>query len=139
MNQPILLDSCAIIYIVDQQRMRKSAAEAVAIASAQAGSLFVSPITAWEFALLFAKGRFRSSVTVQEYWRRVVAIQGVGLAPMPPEVLIGSWYLPGLLRHRDPWDRIIAATAREYGFTVMTRDAALLDYAGQGHLSAVEC
>jgi len=89
--------------------------------------------------MLFAKGRFRSTVTAQEYWRRVVVIQGVALAPMPPEVLMSSWHLPGLLRHRDPWDRIIAATAREYGFTVMTRDRALLDYAREGHLSALEC
>jgi PIN domain nuclease of toxin-antitoxin system len=36
-------------------------------------------------------------------------------------------------------DRAIAATAREYGFTVMTRDRALLDYAAQGHLSALTC
>jgi PIN domain nuclease of toxin-antitoxin system len=139
MSLPVLLDSCAIIYIVEQQRMRKAAVEAVAAASAQAGSLFVSPITAWEFGMLFAKGRFRSSVAPQEYWRRVVAIEGLELAPMPPEVLVGSWYLPGKLHSRDPWDRIIAATAREYGYTVITRDRALLDYAQQGHLSAVEC
>lgn len=139
MNRPILLDSCAIIYVVDQLRMSKPAVEAVATASVRAGSLFVSPITAWEFAMLFAKGRFRSSVTVQEYWRRVVALPGVSLAPMPPEVLMGSWYLPGQLRHRDPWDRIIAATAREFGYTVITRDRALLEYAQEGHLSALEC
>ena len=35
--------------------------------------------------------------------------------------------------------RIIAATAREYGYTVMTRDRALLDYAAQGYLSALAC
>jgi len=49
-----------------------------------------------------------------------------------------SSFLPGSL-HRDPADRIIAATAREYGHTVITRDRALLDYARQGHLAAVEC
>jgi PIN domain nuclease of toxin-antitoxin system len=40
---------------------------------------------------------------------------------------------------RDPADRIIAATAREHGYTVMTRDATLLAYAREGYLSAVEC
>ena len=39
----------------------------------------------------------------------------------------------------DPADRIIAATAREYGFTVVTRDAKLLSYAGEGHLKALPC
>jgi PIN domain nuclease of toxin-antitoxin system len=47
-------------------------------------------------------------------------------------------FLPGALP-ADPADRIIAATAREYGFAVMTRDRALLAYADQGSLSAVTC
>jgi PIN domain nuclease of toxin-antitoxin system len=49
-----------------------------------------------------------------------------------------SSFLPGSI-HNDPADRIIAATAREYGFTVMTRDRALLAYAAEGHLSALAC
>jgi len=52
--------------------------------------------------------------------------------------LMESSLLPGTL-HSDPADRIIAATAREYGFTVMTRDRGLLAYANEGHMSAVEC
>lgn len=57
---------------------------------------------------------------------------------MPAELLIESQSLPGNI-HKDPYDRIIAATAREYGYTVMTRDRALLDYGQEGYLSAVEC
>jgi PIN domain nuclease of toxin-antitoxin system len=49
-----------------------------------------------------------------------------------------SSFLPGKFP-KDPADRIIAATAREHGYTVVTRDRALLDYAEQGYLSAVEC
>lgn len=138
MSQPLLLDSCAIIWIIENMPMKQAMVEAIASASSRSDALFVSPITAWEFGMLFAKGRFRSSVTPQEYWRRVMGIKGVKLATMPPEVLMASWNLPDLPL-RDPWDRIIAATAREYGFTVMTRDRALLDYAAQGHLSALEC
>jgi PIN domain nuclease of toxin-antitoxin system len=138
MNKPLLLDSCAIIWIIENLTMKRAAVAAIASASGSGDALFVSPITAWEFGMLFAKRRFRSSVTSQEYWRRVMGIKGVKLAPMPPEVLMASWYLPDLPL-RDPWDRIIAATAREYGFTVMTRDEALLDYAREGHLSALEC
>ena len=57
---------------------------------------------------------------------------------MPAELLIESQSLPGNI-HKDPYDRIIAATAREYGYTVMTRNRALLDYGQEGYLSAVEC
>jgi len=40
---------------------------------------------------------------------------------------------------KDPTRRIIAATARELGATLMTRDRALLDYGAQGHVAVLEC
>jgi PIN domain nuclease of toxin-antitoxin system len=60
------------------------------------------------------------------------------LADMPPDVLIASSFLPGV-PPRDPADRIIAATARDLGATLITRDRALLAYGGQGHLNVVAC
>jgi len=57
---------------------------------------------------------------------------------MPAELLIDSQSLPGDI-HKDPYDRIIAATAREYGYTVVTRDRALLDYGKAGYLSVMPC
>jgi PIN domain nuclease of toxin-antitoxin system len=46
--------------------------------------------------------------------------------------------LPSQL-HDDPVDRILVATARIEGLTLVTRDRALLDYATQGHLRALPC
>ena len=65
-------------------------------------------------------------------------LPSVRLAPLTPEILIASTVLPG---HppRDPADRIIAATARALGLTVVTRDGELLPYAAAGHLAAVRC
>ena len=57
---------------------------------------------------------------------------------MPPELLILSSFLPGS-PPRDPADRILAATAREFGYVLMTRDRLLLDYADQGHVRALSC
>ena len=57
---------------------------------------------------------------------------------MSPDVLIASSYLPGK-PPKDPIDRIIAATARELGATLVTRDRALLGYGEQGHIAVVEC
>ena len=34
---------------------------------------------------------------------------------------------------------IIAATAREYGCTLVTRDKPLLDYGREGHVSVLSC
>jgi PIN domain nuclease of toxin-antitoxin system len=52
--------------------------------------------------------------------------------------LMASSFLPGEL-HGDPADRMMVATAREYGFVLMTRDEALLRYAKQGHMAAIAC
>jgi PIN domain nuclease of toxin-antitoxin system len=57
---------------------------------------------------------------------------------MSPDVLIASSFLPGK-PPRDPADRIIAATARDLGATLITRDRALLGYGNQGHLSVAGC
>ncbi len=52
--------------------------------------------------------------------------------------LIAASFLPGK-PPRDPADRIIAATARDYGATLITRDRALLDYGKDGHVKVVAC
>jgi PIN domain nuclease of toxin-antitoxin system len=53
-------------------------------------------------------------------------------------VLIASSFLPDIAV-KDPADRILVATARELGLTLMTRDRALLAYAEAGHVKAVGC
>jgi PIN domain nuclease of toxin-antitoxin system len=47
-------------------------------------------------------------------------------------------FLPGK-PPRDPADRIIAATARDLGATLVTRDRALLAYGEEGHVAVLEC
>ena len=137
MTLPFLLDTCAAIWLVDGT-LRPAAAEAL-LESYRAGrTTFVSPFTAWEIGLLAASGRFRSTYPTEGWLKRVTSLPGIGLAELSARVLLDSWKLPGKL-NRDPADHVIAATAREYGYTVMTRDRAMLAYAKQGHLSVLEC
>lgn len=104
-----------------------------------AGSMtYVSPITALEVSTSARKRRFRSMLSPVRWFETLVAQPGIALAAMPPALLIASQQLPDF-DNNDPYDRIIAATAREYGFAVMTRDRALLDYGRQGYLSVLEC
>ncbi|HTK78847.1 MAG TPA: PIN domain-containing protein [Rhizomicrobium sp.] len=87
---------------------------------------------------LARKGRFKSHYSPQRWFEVLMSKPDTALAELTPRILMESWFLPGSLHH-DPADRIIAATAREYGYTVITRDRALLHYADQGHLGAIEC
>lgn len=99
---------------------------------------YVSPITAWEIGLLARKGRFKSHYAPDRWFEKLMSAPDTMLAELSPKVLIDSSSLPGSL-HNDPADRILVATAREFGLTIMTRDRALLDYAEAGHLSALAC
>jgi PIN domain nuclease of toxin-antitoxin system len=138
MTGQILLDTCAALWIMDNAWLRESAVDAIDEAFDRGEKVFVSPITGWEIGMAADKGRFKSSHTPQRWLSLLLDRREIELAQLPPQVLLESSFLPGKL-NRDPADRIIAATAREYGFTVMTRDRVLLDYAAQGYLSAMEC
>lgn len=133
MNRPILLDTCALIWMVDEGRL--AAAAETALRGAEA--IMVSPISAWEVGQLAARGRLLLSLEPRDWFQRALDA-GLELAPMPPEVLIASSFLPDNAL-RDPADRIIAATARAFRYRLMTRDRPLLDFAEAGHMEAIAC
>jgi PIN domain nuclease of toxin-antitoxin system len=137
MRRPYLLDTCAALWLVDGTLAPKPLS-ALSAAHNQGLSTYVSPITAWEVGNQARKGRFASQLAPLRWFDRLIRLPGAALAPMPPELLIDSAFLPNF-PHKDPADRIIAATAREYGYAVVTRDAALLDYGKRGYLDVLEC
>lgn len=137
MNVQVLLDTNAAIFAVEGT-LRPAAASLLTQKFRDGETVLLSPITGWELGLLFARGHLRAAIRPREYIRRLTSIPGIAMACLSAEVLLDSSFLPGA-PPRDPADRIVAATAREHGYTVMTRDAALLAYAREGHLSAVEC
>jgi PIN domain nuclease of toxin-antitoxin system len=63
---------------------------------------------------------------------------GIALADLSTDILIAASFQPDM-PVRDPADRILVATAREYDFTLVTRDRKLLAYADQGHIQALAC
>ncbi|MBV8799825.1 MAG: type II toxin-antitoxin system VapC family toxin [Alphaproteobacteria bacterium] len=138
MRMACLLDTCAAMYLVSNEPMATEALAAMDASADHGIPLRVSPITAWEVGMQQGKGRFRSSLTPQRWFEMLRTRPGITLCELTPEILLGSSFLPGML-NRDPADRIIAATAREFGYTVITRDRALLDYAAQGHIAVIEC
>jgi PIN domain nuclease of toxin-antitoxin system len=136
--QPLLWDTCAAIWIYEKARLSKAAVDLMASAYREGAPSYVSPITAWEVGSLVSRGRLQLLIRPERWFANLFEAPGVKLAEMPPDLLIASSYLPGR-PPRDPFDRIIAATARELGATLITRDRALLAYGEQGHMSVVEC
>ena len=88
--------------------------------------------------MLCARGRMRFPMPPHLWFERVQNTRGIAIAPMPPSVLMASSFLPGNVP-RDPADRVFAATAREFGYRLITRDRPLLAYADEGHIQALLC
>ena len=135
---PLLLDTCAAIWISQAERISDAALDAVQEMQSARGYIYVSPITAWEIGVLMSRGRLSSPLTPQRWFQRLMQAPGLRLADLSPDTLIASSFLPGE-PPRDPADRILAATAREQGCRLMTRDRLLLAYAAQGHLQVIPC
>jgi PIN domain nuclease of toxin-antitoxin system len=137
MSRPILLDTCALIWFANDDVLRGDALDALMAMETVPGGIATSPISAWEVGQLVSRGRLRLS-TDPARWFQGVLDRGMALAPMPPAVLVASSFLPGE-KLRDPADKIMAATARAFGYRLMTRDRPLLDFAAEGHLQAIAC
>jgi PIN domain nuclease of toxin-antitoxin system len=135
---PLLLDTCAAIWLAHGDPLAGPAVVALNTARDMGAPTYLSPVSAWEVGLLVARGRLQLLMTPQRWFQRLLEAPNVRLADISPDLLIASSFLPGE-PPRDPADRIIAATAREYGTTLVTRDRALLGYGDQGHISVVAC
>lgn len=71
--------------------------------------------------------RLRLAVSLARWPDLARAMPELDLVPVTPEIARAAVVLPGDL-HKDPADRMIVATARELGATLLTKDACLLDY-----------
>jgi len=83
--------------------------------------LLVSDISLWEIATLHALGRIRLALPLRDWLERAVAPPLVQLCGISPAVASEVAALPATF-HRDPADRIIVATARVMGATLLTSD-----------------
>ena len=128
-----LLDTCAFIWMAEGTSMDDQAERVIS-----GGKLKVSPITAWEVGLLVARERLAIRAKPGIWFQQHCDFYDIELAELNTEILVDSSFLPGKV-HGDPADRIIIATARAEGMTIMTRDKEILDYARQDHVLAMAC
>ncbi len=134
----LLLDTGAAILLAEGAPMREPGLSAIRDCVNARRPVYLSPATALEIGMLVSKGWLTSSRDPQSWFSALATQEHVDLAPLPPSVLVAASFLPekpGL----DPLGCILAATAREYGYTLVTRDRRLLDYAKSGHIEAIEC
>ncbi len=118
------------------QRLSRAALQAIRNSESE-GNLRVSVISIWELALLEKRGRVALPMNIRTWVEQALNKPGIAVAPLTAEIAIESVHLPGEL-HGDPADRMLVATARVLGATLMTKDARLLQYSRQRHVRAIE-
>lgn len=123
----LLLDTCTLFWLSsDQDRLSKTSKEALVEYS---GDLFVSAISALECATKVASGKLLLPASPQGanlWFRKVLDQHGITQVPVNFQIAGHAGELP--LRHKDPFDRLIVATAWEYRMTVVTPDHMIRQY-----------
>ena len=115
----ILLDSHVLIWAVsDSKRLSSNAASAIRRARRGSG-VAVSAISTYEVAWQIASGRVRAYSTIEASLLRF--LEGVTVLPISPQIAALATQFPDDYP-RDPADRIIGATARSEGMTLVTKD-----------------
>ena len=132
-----LLDTHTLLWMVESHPRLGAHAAKTLNRAAREDRILVSAITPWEIALLTSKKRIDLHRDTLEWIRTALALPGVRVAHLEPEISVASTCLPFEI-HPDPADRILVATARYLGATLVTADQNLLCLAKKGHFKALD-
>jgi len=133
----LLLDTHTLLWMVeDHPRLGAETAKTLNRA-AREDRIAVSAISLWEIALLVSKKRIDLHRDPLEWVSAALSLPGVHLVPLEPEIAVASTRLLFEM-HPDPADRILVATARHLGATLVTADKNLLDLAKKGYFRAMD-
>jgi PIN domain nuclease of toxin-antitoxin system len=125
-----LLDTHALYWLVTAVNTL-SAEAVIAIAENQvAGTLYVSPITAWELAIASRKSAHRGppdlgTKSPSKWFSDVVAAAGAKIVPIKQRIACEAAAVATDTGHKDPGDCFLIATARIKKVPIITRDAVM--------------
>lgn len=121
-----LLDTHALLWWLEGGG-RLSGAQQEAIASARGGGnpLRVSDISLWEIATLLDLGRIRLQIPLRDWLDRATAPPLVQRLGITPAIAAEVASMPESF-HRDPADRILVASARVLGASLITSDKRII-------------
>jgi PIN domain nuclease of toxin-antitoxin system len=123
----LLLDTHIILWRLTDDNKRLSK-RAMRLIDEDAVSINVSAVSVWEIAIKWAqrKGRVNDMPTSAHDF--LAALERAMIKPMPIQPLHAAAVEDLPLLHADPFDRLLLATAKHEGMTLLTHDNKLADY-----------
>lgn len=122
----ILLDTCALLWLVGDQPQLSEAARAQI--REHRGQIFVSAISAFEIGVKHRKGKLELPMRPAAWFEAALDFHGLSEIPVTGSIAVASTELPPL--HSDPCDRLIVATAMLHSLTILSPDSHIRDYEG---------
>lgn len=119
----IVLDTHVLVFdALDPKRLSRRA-RAVLDEGFDAGTLACSDISLWELGMLIAKGRIDPGPDAGAFIDDLLQSRAVRVLPVSTAIAVLAQ--SDAIRHGDPADRIIAATALAHRARLLTADAQL--------------
>jgi len=106
----------------DPGRISKKAFQALE-KSLASRSLACSDISLWEMSMLFKAGRLRNDVDAEQYMSDIILAMSLTVLPISPRIAFLSQQ--DYFIHKDPADRLIAATAISLKVPLISADSKL--------------
>jgi len=136
MNNPILLDTHVLLWSLIQPEEIPTNIQQEILLAQENSQLLICSISLWEIAMLKFKKRINVYEPIKDFLDAIAKIDGLLVKDISPEIAAESISLIDDF-HGDPADRIIVATARCLGATLLSRDQKILNWANLGHLKSL--
>lgn len=123
-----LLDTHTPIWWLNDSNQLSAAQRRVIKSASPQSPLLVSDFSLWEVATLHNLGRIQLTIPLRGWLDKEVARPLVRRHGFTPAIAAELATLPDSFP-RDPADRILVATARTFGATLLTQDGRIIDAA----------
>lgn len=120
----LLLDTHVLLWMV--ARPEELSSRVRGLLEDSRNQLFLSAASAWEIALLWKLKRISLPTAPGRFLPELMSRTGVLSIPITQDLAIDAACLP--LHHRDPFDRLLVATARREKLPLLSRDTKLDAY-----------
>lgn len=123
MQMQIICDTHILIFWQDDPKRLSNPAQAAIETALHDKTLACSDISFWEIAMLIHSGRLRDDISPVQYMADLCLALSLTVLPITPE--IASLSQGDFFHHKDPADRLIAATAIYHNAPLITADNKL--------------